>query len=113
MLCLQDVSDPGTLHSVEVAVGENMSLKKMTIETSNNVAVAILKGAAKNEILGTLKLGIRDEPFPAQELVDEVRRLNPKLQLTVETGSCESEHATVGMPFVRVEGLYSIPHGTK
>ena len=32
MLCLQDVSDPGTLHLVEVAVGENMSLKKMTIQ---------------------------------------------------------------------------------
>ena len=94
------MSDPGTLHSVEVAVGENTSLKKMTIQTSNNVAVAILKGAAKNETLGTLKLVIRDEPFPAQELVDEVRRLNPKLQLTVQAGRGESEHVTVGMPFV-------------
>ena len=107
------MSDPGTLHLVEAAVGENTSLRKMiiqpsdrlsktklTIETKNNVAVAILRGAAKNEILGTLKLGIRDEPFPAQELVDEVRRLNPKLQLTVLAGGCESEHVTVGMPFV-------------
>ena len=104
------MSDPGTLHSVEVAVGENTSLRKMTIEprvslaktqlTWTNVVVAILKGAAKNETLGTLKLGIPDEPLPAQELVDEVRRLNPKLQLTVEAGRRESEHVTVGMPFV-------------
>ena len=101
------MSDPGTLHSVEVAVGENTSLRKMTIQpnirmektqlTWTNVAVAILKGAAKNETLGTLKLVTPDEP--AQELVDEVRRLNPKLQLTVAAGS-ESEHVTVGMPFV-------------
>ena len=98
------MSDPGTLHSVEVAVGENTSLRKMTIETIQltwiNVAVAILKGAAKNKTLGTLDLIIRDKPFPAQELVDEVRRLNPKLQLTVWAGACESEHVTVRMPFV-------------
>ena len=102
------MSDPATLHSVEVAVGENTSLKKMTIQptlyntklTWTNVAIAILKGAAKNETLGTLRLVIPDEPFPAQELVDEVRRLNSKLQLTVEAGRCESEHVTVGMPFV-------------
>ena len=100
MLFLQDVSDPATLELVEAAVGENTSLKKMTIQTRNNVVVAILKGAAKNETLGTLQLITQDEPFPAQELVDEVRRLNPKLQLTVEAGRCESEHITVGMPFV-------------
>ena len=103
MLCLQDVSDLGTLQLVKMAVWENTSLRKMTIETSNNVAVAILKGAAKNKTLGTLKLVIQERPaelLPAQELVDEVRRLNPKLQLTVKTGPCESEHVTVGMPFV-------------
>ena len=108
MLCLQDVSDSATLQSVEVAVGENTSLRKMTLEptlrghklTWTNVVVAILKGAAKNETLGTLKLVIRDEPLPAQELVDEVRKLNPKLQLTVVAKECESGHVTVGMPFV-------------
>ena len=103
------MSDPGTLHSVEVAVGENTSLKKMIILPTllghyklkwTNVAVAILKGAAKNETLGTVYLGIRDEPPLTQELVDEVRRLSPKLQLTVLAGGCESEHVTVGMPFV-------------
>ena len=105
MLCLQDVSDPGTLQSVEAAVRDNKSLKTMTIKptiscqlTWTNVAVAVLKGAAKNETLRTLKLAVRDEPYPAPELVDEVRRSNPKLQLTVRAGGhSESEHVTVGM----------------
>jgi len=66
--------------------------------TCNNVAVAILKGAAKNETLRTLELGVRDEPYPAPDLVDEVRRLNPKLRLTVEVGpGGESDHVRVGM----------------
>ena len=118
MLCLQDVSDPGTLQSVEAAVRDNKSLKKMRIKpdigswkyvlTWTNVAVAVLKGAAKNETLRTLELGVRNEPYlaphlfdavssPAPELVDEVRRSNPKLQLIVQAGPCESEHVTVGM----------------
>ena len=105
MLCLQDVSDRGTLQSVEAAVRDNKSLKKLRIQptlhfslTWTNVAVAILKGAAKNETLRTLRLGLRSEPYPAPELVDAVRRSNPKLQLTVEVGQrCESEHVTVGM----------------
>ena len=128
MLCLQpDVSDPGTLQSVEAAVRENTSLKKMTIllslgtsQTWTNVAVAILKGAEKNETLRTLGLGLPEEelvvrggPYPAPDLVDAVRRSNPKLQLTVQVGECESEHVTVGMTVGRVEGLYSTPHGTK
>ena len=107
MLCLQDVSDPVTLQSVEAAVRDNTSLKKMTIQPSyasvlswSNVAVAILKGAANNKTLGTLQLCIPDEPLPAPELVDEVRRSNPKLQLIVRAGSCESEHVTVGMTVV-------------
>ena len=95
------MSDPGTLQSVEAAVRDNKSLKKMTIIpyslTWTNVAVAILKGAAKNETLRTLTLGVQYEPYPAPELVDEVRRSNPKLQLTVLAGQCESEHVTVGM----------------
>ena len=87
------MSDPGTLQSVEAAVRDNKSLKMMTIQptslsslTWTNVAVAILKGAAKNETLRTLRLGLRSEPYPAPELVDAVRRSNPKLQLTVEVG---------------------------
>ena len=107
MLCLQDVSDPVTLQSVEAAVRDNTSLKKMTIQPSyasvlswSNVAVAILKGAANNKTLGTLQLCIPDEPLPAPELVDEVRRSNPKLQLIVRVESRESEHITVGMTVV-------------
>ena len=110
MWCLQDVSDPSTLQSVEAAVRDNKSLKKMIIQptslsslTWSNVVVAILKGAAKNETLRTLRLGlpdelgVRNEPNPAPDLVDAVRRSNPKLQLTVQVGECESEHVTVGM----------------
>ena len=94
----KDVSDPGTLQSVEAAVRDNKSLKKMTIQpyiclyasdsqlTWTNVAEAILKGAAKNETLRTLRLVVPDEPYPAPDLVDEVRRSNPKLQLTVVVG---------------------------
>ena len=105
------MSDPGTLQSVEAAVRDNKSLKKMTIQshldfqlTWTNVAVAVLKGAAKNETLRTLRLclpdelGVRNEPNPVPDLVDAVRRSNPKLQLTVNVGPlCESEHVTVGM----------------
>ena len=70
-----------------------------------NVAVAILKGAAKNETLRTLQLvvpeppyPVPETPYPVPELVDEVRRSNPKLQLTVQAGPrSESDHVTVGM----------------
>ena len=78
MYCLQlDVSDPGTLQSVEAAMRDNKSLKKMTIKpylasysvnslkyvlTWTNVAVAILKGATKNETLRTLELDVRIKP---------------------------------------------------
>ena len=65
--------------------------------TWTNVAVAILKGAAKNETLRTLQLRIPEVPYTASELVDEVRRSNPKLQLIVQAGRSESEHVTVGM----------------
>ena len=68
MLCLQDVSDPGTLQSVEAAVRDNKFLKKITIQpffayllTWTNVAVAILKGAAKNETLRRLELSLPEE----------------------------------------------------
>ena len=98
------MSDPGTLQSVEAAVRDNKSLKKMTIQpnygsllTWTNVAVAILKGAAKNETLRTLDLGLPKASYPAPDLVDEVRRSNPKLRLTVQAGWSESEHVTVGM----------------
>jgi len=88
-------------------VRDNKSLKTMTIKPDvfsesqlswTNVAVAILNGAAKNEALRILQLVVRDEPYPPPEHVDEVRRSNPKLQLTVQVGPRgESEHVAVGM----------------
>ena len=83
-----------------MTISESPVRDKHPTLTWTNVAVAMLNGAAKNETLGTLRLDIPDEPLPAPELVDEVRRSNPKLQLTVATGSCESEHVTVGMTVV-------------
>ena len=120
MLCLQDVSDPDTLQAVEVAVRENTSLRRMEIwgscMTWTNVAVAILKGATKNTTLRGLHLLVPDEPLPSQQLIDDLRRSNSKLQLTVWAGS-ESPllvlaHSS-GSDFVCVEVLYGTPHGTK
>ena len=120
MLCLQDVSDPDTLQAVEVAVRENTSLKSMGIwgprVTWTNVAEAILNRATKNATLQELHLEVPDEPFPPQQLIDDLRRSNSKLQLTVRAGS-ESPllviaHSSVS-DFVCVEVLYGTPHGTK
>ena len=117
---MQDVSDPDMLQAVEVAMTQNTSLRRMDIEgyllAWTNVAVAILKGAAKNETLQILHLEIPNEPLPPQQLVDEVRRSNPKLRLTVEVGGESTllvrAHSS-GSDFVCVEGLYGTPHGTK
>ena len=50
-------------------------MSNQPVLTWTNVVFAILKGAAKNETLGTLRLaiGLQDEPFPAPELDEEVR----------------------------------------
>lgn len=117
MLCLQDVSDPDTLQAVEVAVRENMSLRRMEIwaYTVTNVAVAILKGATKNATLRRLSLHVPDEPLPPQQLIDDLRRSNSKLRLTVRAGESPLlviAHSSVS-DFVCVEVLYGTPHGTK
>ena len=120
MLCLQDVSDPDTLQAVEVAVRENTSLRRMEIwgprVTWTNVAEAILKGATKNATLRRLDLHVPDEPLPPQQLIDDLRRSNSKLQLTVVAGG-ESPLLVIahssGSDFVCVEVLYGTPHGTK
>ena len=72
-------------------------MSNQPVLTWTNVVFAILKGAAKNETLRTLRLVVPETLYPAPELVDEVRRSNPKLRLTVEAEQCESEHVTVGM----------------
>lgn len=124
-LHLKDVSDPDTLQSVETAVRENGSLRKIAIHTIPsydsrqalhtriNVAVAILKGAAKNESLRTLNLSIPHEPVPAPELVAEVRRLNSKLQLTIRAGKSESEHVTAEMTVVHFRSSILLPPYTR
>ena len=125
MLCLQDLSDPDTLQAVEVAVRENTSLRRMDISKSigagrtlkwTNVAVAILKGATKNATLRRLHLDIPDDPFPPQQLIDDLRISNSKLRLTVRAGG-ESTLLVIahssGSDFVCVEILYGTPHGTK
>ena len=121
------MSDPDTLQAVELAVRENMSLKSMVISKSllaktmatlpwTNVAVAILKGATKNTRLRRLYLQVPDEPLPLQQLVDDLRRSNSKLRLTVRAGG-ESPLLVIahssGSDFVCVEVLYGTPHGTK
>ena len=117
MLCLQDVSDPGTLQAVEVAVRENTSLRRMGIwgfsMTWTNVAVAILKGATKNATLQELRLPAK--PLPPQQLIDDLRTSNSKLRLTVRAGESPLlviAHSS-GSDFVCVEVLYGTPHGTK
>ena len=117
MLCLQDVLDPDTLQAVEVAVRENMSLRRMEIwaYTVTNVAVAILKGATNNATLQRLHLQIPAEPLPPQQLIDDLRRSNSKLRLTVRAGESTllvRAHSN-GSDFVCVEVLYGTLHGTK
>ena len=111
--------DPATLQAVEVAVRENMSLRRMGIwgysMTWTNVAVAILKGATKNATLRRLHLDVPDEPLPPQQLIDGLRRFNSKLRLTVEAGESPLlviAHSS-GSDFVCVEVLYGTPHGTE
>lgn len=97
MLHLQDidVSDPGTLQAVEVAVRDSTSLRRMNIWSYyrsdtlpwTNVASAILKGAAKNETLQMLSLLVPCEPLPPLQLIDEIRISHSKLQLIVCAGS--------------------------
>ena len=117
MLCLQDVLDPDTLQAVEVAVKENMSLRRMEIwaYTVTNVAVAILKGATNNATLQRLHLHIPAEPLPPQQLIDDLRRSNSKLRLTVQAGESTllvRAHSG-GSDLVCVEVLYGTLHGTK
>ena len=130
MLCLQDVSDPATLQAVEVAVRENTSLRRMVIRVTvkvifqslpmilpwTNVAEAIARGATKNTTLRRLQLQVPDGPLPPQQLIDDLRRSNSKLQLTVqavgESPLLVIAHSS-GSDFVCVEVLYGTPHGTK
>ena len=54
-----------------------------------NVAESILKGAAANQNLRELELAMNEkykEYAPKQEVIDNVRKVNKKLRLTVQLG---------------------------
>ena len=84
----EDVSDPDVLNAVEEAIRVSMSVKRIKIDGNylswTSVAIAILKGAAHNTQLRELELAswTPRDCFP-QEVVDDVRRANPKLRLVV------------------------------
>ena len=83
----EDVLDRNVLRAVEAALRESTLVKRIEIDGEflrwTNVATAVLKGAAHNTVLRELKLETpRDFP-PPQEVVDGVRRANPKLRLVV------------------------------
>ena len=83
----EDVLDPDVLKTVEEAITVSTSVKRIKIDGEClrwiNVATAILKGAAHNTVLRELKLRTPRDFLPPQEVVDDVRRANPKLRLVV------------------------------
>ena len=98
----EDVTDPGVLKAVEAAVRRSTSVKRIKIEGSNlrwtNVATAILKGAAQSKPLREVELETPEnfhtpeDPPPPQEVVDDVRRANPKLRLVVRAAGESAAH---------------------
>ena len=90
----EDVSDPDLLKAVEEAITVSTSVKRIKIDGEylkwTNVATAILKGAAHNTVLRELELWTPKDFPPPQEVVDDVRRANPKLRLVVMAGEGES-----------------------
>ena len=90
----EDVLDPDVLKEVEEAITVSMSVKRIKIDGEylrwTNVATAILKGAAHNTVLRELELVIPEDFPPPQEVVDDVRRANPKLRMVVRAGRGES-----------------------
>ena len=92
----EDVSDPDVLRAIEEAITVSTSVKRIDIGGRylrwTNVATAILKGAAHNTVLRELELATPGDFPPPQEVVDDVRRANPKLQLVVMTESESASH---------------------
>ena len=90
----KDVLNPDALKTVEEAITVSTSLKRIKIHDEylrwTNRATAILKGAAHNTVLRELELTTTINSSPPQEVVDDVRRANPKLRLVVMTGRGES-----------------------
>ena len=92
----EDVLDPDVLNTVEEAITVSTSVKRIEIYGAylrwTNVATAILKGAALNTVLRELELVTPSEFPPPQEVVDDVRRANPKLRLVVRAGGESASH---------------------
>ena len=92
----EDVSDPDVLKEVEEAITVSTSVKRIKIDghylRCSNVATAILKGAAHNTVLRELELETPWDFPPPQEVVDDVRRANPKLRLVVRAESESASH---------------------
>ena len=90
----EDVLDPDVLKMVEEAITVNTSVKRIEIDGEylrwTNVATAILKGVAHNTVLRELELVTPRGSPPPQEVVDDVRKANPKLRLVVRAGRGES-----------------------
>ena len=92
----EDVSDPSMLQSVEAAIRDNKSVKRIMIDGPHmqwiNVATAILKGAAQKTSLKELELVTPKDLPPPQEVVDDVRRANPRLRLVVRARGVSASH---------------------
>ena len=90
-----DMLDPDVLKTVEEAIRVSMSVKRIKIYGEylrwTNVATAILKGA-HNTVLRELELVTPGDFAPPQEVVDDVRRANPKLRLVVRAGGKSVSH---------------------
>ena len=88
----EDVTDPDVLMAVKAAIRVSKSVNSIEIRGEwlrwTNVATAILKGAAQSKALKELRLYLSFPP--PQEVVDDVRRANPKLRLVVRAGRGES-----------------------
>ena len=92
----EDVTDPDVLKAVETAVRRSTSVKRIKIKGSHlrwtNVATAILKGAAQSKPLREVVLVTPQNSPPPQEVVDDVRKANPKLRLVVTAGGESASH---------------------
>ena len=96
---VEDVTDPYVLKAVETAVRRSTSVKRINIEDSElrwtNMATAILKGAAQSKPLREVELMTPMDSLPLlQEVVDDVRKANPKLRLVVKAGESASHDIT-------------------
>ena len=92
----EDVTDPDVLKAVEAAVRRSTSVKRIEIDGEylrwTNMATAILKGAAQSKPLREVELATPEDFPPPQEVVDDVRKANPKLRLVVSAGGESASH---------------------